>query len=120
MSMFSHVVLFWLKPGLSADETARFDRGVKTLLTIPTLRHGWVGTPASTRRPVIDHSYLLRAQHGDQADHDAYQADPVHLRFIEECLALGAGAGGRLRVKSRPGVIAARPRLFPFSSDWTS
>lgn len=88
--MFSHVVLFWLKPGLSADETARFDRGVKTLLTIPTLRHGWVGTPASTRRPVIDHSYSygLNTVFATQADHDAYQADPVHLRFIEECSML--------------------------------
>ena len=88
--MFNHVVLFWLKPGLPVAEVERFERGLKTLIAIPTLRHGWIGTPASTRRPVIDHtySYGLNTVFASLADHDAYQIDPVHKRFIEECSML--------------------------------
>lgn len=90
--MFNHVVLFWLKPDLPVAEVARFERGLKTLIAIPTLRHGWIGTPASTRRSVIDHSYSygLNTVFASQDDHDAYQIDPVHKRFLEECAMLWA------------------------------
>lgn len=88
--MFNHIVLFWLKSNLSAEEIERFDRGIKSLTTIPSLQHAWAGTPADTRRPVIDHSYSygLNAVFASRADHDAYQVDPIHKRFLEECSTL--------------------------------
>ena len=88
--MFVHAVYFWLKPGLSAEEIRRFEASVKTLVKIPTVVHGWVGTPAATSRPVIDSSYsfaLVVAFH-DLAGHDAYQAHPIHDVFREDCARL--------------------------------
>lgn len=85
--MLLHTVLFWLKPGLSAAEVSAFVSGVRTLTSIPSVRFGFVGTPAATRRPVIDHSYSYKLVVGfdDLAGHDAYQVDPVHLAFIAAC-----------------------------------
>lgn len=85
--MLTHVVFFWLKPGLSAEQRARFETGVKSLLSIPDLVTGSVGRPASTDRPVIDRSYDygLLTVFKDLAGHDAYQVDPIHLAFIEKC-----------------------------------
>ena len=85
--MLVHAVFFWLKPDLTAEQRARFAAGVKSLLAIPTLVHGHVGTPSSTDRPVIDrtYSYGLLTVFKDLAGHDAYQVDPIHLAFVDGC-----------------------------------
>lgn len=86
--MLVHVVFFWLKPGLTREQEAAFTAGVNSLLTVPGLLHGHVGPPAATEaRPVIDRSYSygLLTAFKDVAAHDAYQVDPVHLKFIETC-----------------------------------
>jgi hypothetical protein len=85
--MFVHAVFFWLKPDLTHAERDQFEKGVKSLLTIPSVVHGHVGPPASTDRPVIDrtYSYGLLTTFRDLDGHDAYQVAPVHLKFIEEC-----------------------------------
>lgn len=85
--MFVHVVNFWLKAGLSAEEEAQFVNGVKSLGNIVTLRSFNVGKPAATDRPVIDRSYnyCLLTVFDDIAGHDVYQEHPVHLKFIEDC-----------------------------------
>jgi hypothetical protein len=84
--MFVHSVYFWLKSDLSAAEIQQFEKSVRTLLEIKSMRQGWIGTPASTRRPVIDHTYSfsLTTVFDDLDGHDAYQIDPVHLKFVEE------------------------------------
>jgi hypothetical protein len=81
-AMLVHTVFFWLKPG--QDRAAFLDQ-VKTLAGIPTLKHCWVGTPASTdKRPVIDRSYDvgLTTVFASVADHDVYQEHPIHLAFL--------------------------------------
>ena len=86
--MLVHVVFFWLKPGLTPEQEARFKTGVNSLLSIPNLLHGHVGPPAATeKRPVIDtsYSYGLLTMFKDVAAHDAYQEDPIHLTFLESC-----------------------------------
>jgi len=85
--MLLHTVLFWLKPGLSAADIAEFERGVRSLTTIDTVRFGFVGIPAATRRPVIDSSYSYKLTVGfdDLAGHDRYQEAEVHLAFIKRC-----------------------------------
>ena len=48
----------------------------------------FIGKPAGTeQRPIIDRSYDLglTVVLQDVAAHDEYQADPVHLKFVEEC-----------------------------------
>jgi hypothetical protein len=85
--MFIHAVYFWLRPDLTADERARYDAGVRSLLAIPGIAHGWIGAPAATDRPVIERGYsrALVVAFPDAAAHDAYQVHPVHDRFREDC-----------------------------------
>lgn len=85
--MFVHSVYFWLKPDLSDEDVANYVAGVKSLLTIKDVKTGFVGTPASTDRPIIDrsYSYALITMFEDKAGHDAYQVDPIHDKFREDC-----------------------------------
>ena len=85
--MFIHAVYFWLRDGLTVDEQTQFSAGVESLLTIESVKHGWVGVAASTDRPIIDRSYAraLVVVFADEAGHDAYQVHPTHDRFRDEC-----------------------------------
>lgn len=85
--MFVHCVYFWLREDLSDDERRQFLQGVESLTSIETVRESYVGTPASTDRPVIEKSYscALVAVFGDKAGHDAYQDHPVHDDFRDNC-----------------------------------
>ena len=88
--MFVHSVYFWLKPYLDEAGKQQFWEGVRSLLTIESVRNGFVGTPAATDRPVIDRSYscALVVMFDDEAGHDAYQDHPVHDKFRIECAHL--------------------------------
>jgi hypothetical protein len=87
--MFVHHVFFWLKPGLSDADIQQFETGVRTLLTIPSVKFGDVGKPASTARPIIErsYSYSLLTVFENKEGHDAYQppVSEVHQRFVDEC-----------------------------------
>ncbi|PSR54495.1 transcription-repair coupling factor [Adhaeribacter arboris] len=85
--MFVHHVFFWLKPELNQEQQAAFEAGVKSLLGIQFVKIGDVGRPATTDRPVIErsYSYSLLLAFENLADHDAYQVDPTHLKFVETC-----------------------------------
>jgi Stress responsive A/B Barrel Domain. len=82
-----HTVYFWLKAELSDEQRAAFRRGVESLKGIQAAEAVYVGTPAATaKRPVVDDSYsvALTVVCKDVAAHDAYQVDPIHLKFVEE------------------------------------
>ena len=85
--MFVHCVFFRLRDDLTAEGRREFDEGVRSLLDIETVRHGFVGAPADTHRPVVlrDYSCGLVVAFDDKAGHDFYQDDPVHDRFRNEC-----------------------------------
>ncbi|MBU4461226.1 MAG: Dabb family protein [Verrucomicrobia bacterium] len=85
--MFVHAVFFWLNKGISAADRKAFDAGLKSLLAIKTIRQGHVGKPAVTDRPVIDRTYDrgLTVVFETKSDHDAYQSDPIHLKFVKTC-----------------------------------
>lgn len=85
--MFLHTVLFWLKPSLGVEDVQKFEKGVRSLLKIPTVTFGYLGKPASTRRPVIDSSYSYKLVVGfENLDgHDVYQSIDVHVQFIADC-----------------------------------
>ncbi len=85
--MLVHVVNFWLKKGLSAEDIAAFEAGVKSLGQIESLKDFHVGKPAVTKRPVIDrtYDYCLLTTFDDMQGHDIYQDAPVHLEFIKNC-----------------------------------
>jgi len=83
--MFVHSVYFWLKPDLTPEQIALFVERATALTTLPSVKHGWVGKPAATDRPVIDRSYSygLVVVFDDEAGHDAYQVHPLHDAFRE-------------------------------------
>lgn len=85
--MLVHTVYFWLKRDLTADQVSLFEKGVKSLTTIKTVRQGFVGKPAGTDRPVIDrsYSYALTVVFDDLAGHDSYQDDKIHRQFLADC-----------------------------------
>jgi len=85
--MFVHHVFFWLKEELTAADIQKFEETVKTLPGISHVKTGDVGKPASTDRPVIDrsYSYSLLLVFENKENHDRYQVDPTHLKFIEAC-----------------------------------
>jgi hypothetical protein len=85
--MFVHNVYFWLHEGLSADDLQAFERGLDLLLSIDTIQRSYRGVPAETDRPVIDrtYSYGIVVVFPDKAAHDAYQVDPKHDRFKDDC-----------------------------------
>ena len=88
--MFVHCVYFWLRDDLTAEEEQHFTDGLESLVGIESVKAGYVGTPASTDRPIIDrsYSYALVIVCEDQAAHDAYQEDAVHDDFRETCSSL--------------------------------
>lgn len=88
--MFVHSVLFWLRDNLSDAELKQFVDGARALTQLGSVRHGFLGTPAETDRPVIDrsYSYALTVVFDDEAAHDEYQVHEVHDRFREECASL--------------------------------
>jgi len=87
MGKFIHVVNFWLKKDLGDQDKAAFVKGVTSLGQIKNLSTFHVGRPAPTSRPVIDSSYdyCLVCTFQSQQEHDAYQIDPIHDIFRDEC-----------------------------------
>jgi hypothetical protein len=88
--MLTHCVFFWLDPQVTAQERASFERGLASLTGIAGVFHASFGVPASTDRPVVERSYSygLTVKFESLAAHDAYQADPIHERFLEQCSRL--------------------------------
>jgi len=87
MGKFVHVVNFWLKQEINDSDRAAFLKGVTSLGTIKSLASFHIGRPAPTNRPVIDSSYdyCLVCTFNSEAQHDAYQIDPVHDDFRNNC-----------------------------------
>jgi hypothetical protein len=87
---FIHHVYFWLKNPAGSQDQARLLEGLHTLVGISGIVHAHIGVPASTDREVIDTTYAVSwlAIFDDKAAQDAYQTDPVHLRFVEDCSRL--------------------------------
>jgi hypothetical protein len=85
--MFIHNVYFWLQDGLTGADCRAFEQGLDLLLSIASIEQSYRGVPADTDRPVIDRTYStgIVVVFRDQAAHDAYQADPKHDRFRDEC-----------------------------------
>lgn len=82
-----HTVYFWLKPDLSEEDHEDFLKGLRSLETIESVKNFYIGPPAGTEsRDVVDNSfdYALITWFDDVAGHDAYQVDPIHLKFVEE------------------------------------
>jgi hypothetical protein len=83
-----HHALFWLKNPTSQEDRARLIEGLRTLRQIDVIRVLHIGVPASTeKREVVDSSYDVSEVmlFDDVAAQNAYQAHPVHQKFVEQC-----------------------------------
>ena len=82
-----HSVFFWLNEGISEEDEAAYLEGVKSLKAISSIKDCYIGPAAPTEeRGVVDnsYSYALIVHFDDVAGHDAYQIDPIHLKFVED------------------------------------
>ena len=88
---FVHVVFFWLKNPDNKKEKRQFENNLNTFIQgIDYIRSRHVGTPAGTDRSVVDNSYTycLIVSFDSKEDHDAYQEDGIHKKFIDDTAAL--------------------------------
>ncbi len=84
---FVHAVYFWLHEPENAAHRAQFEASILQFMNDSQYVTWWhVGTPAGTDRPVVDNSwtYCLHVTLRSAAEHDLYQAEPAHKRFIAE------------------------------------
>ena len=82
-----HSVFFWLNEGISEVDENAFLGGLKSLGAISSIQKMYIGPPGPTEeRGVVDnsYSYALIVHFQDVEGHDAYQIDPIHLKFIED------------------------------------
>jgi hypothetical protein len=88
--LFVHHVYFWLNEPENREAFDKLVAGLEKLSRVSTIQMSHIGKPADTDRDVIDRSYQVSwlTLFASKADQDAYQADPIHLRFVEECSAL--------------------------------
>ena len=88
--MFVHTVFFWLTHPESQSDRDALRAGLESLKGVNHISAAYIGKPADTRRPVIDHTYdfSITFVFADRAAHDAYQVHPVHLEFVAECAHL--------------------------------
>jgi hypothetical protein len=86
-NVFIHHVFFWLAEPHNEEHRQLLIEGLKKLSGALTIQRFHIGHPANTKRDVIDTSYSVSwcLFFANAADHDSYQVDPIHLRFIAEC-----------------------------------
>jgi len=89
-NIFIHHVYFFLKEAGNTEHQAQLIEGLRKLSATPSIKDFHIGVPADTNRDVIAKGYAaswfaLFANGDDQA---AYQVDPIHLKFVEECAHL--------------------------------
>ena len=84
--MLVHTVLFYFKPEKTEAQIEACASDAKNLLTkIETVKELYIGSPANTEiRPVSvrDFGLSLTVIFESLADHDVYQAHPLHDQFI--------------------------------------
>lgn len=86
-SALVHHVYFWLKQPKNEAHKKQLIKACNELLKVKTIKISHIGFPAGTEsRDVVDHSYSVSymVMFDSQADQDAYQIDPIHLKFVEE------------------------------------
>lgn len=84
--MFSHIVIFWTKPGIENAADALVEGANKYLRNIPGILHFHVGKMVPSHRSVVDQTYQvgLNIVFKDKESQDKYQEHPQHIEFVEK------------------------------------
>jgi hypothetical protein len=83
-----HHVFFWLKDPTSQKDLDTLLSGLRALGAIESVRAIHIGVPAETeQRGVVDASYSASEIlfFDDVAGQNAYQAHPIHKKFVADC-----------------------------------
>lgn len=86
-TIFIHTVYFWFKEGVTDKQKEDFKKNaLPELAKSPTIHKVFYGPPAGTPREVVDNSYDFAwiCHFKSAEDQDAYQVEPIHLKFVEE------------------------------------
>ena len=84
---FLHTVFFWLKNPNSEKDRKAFEEHLTTFINSSRyVKSKFIGTAAPSEREVVDSSYTyaLVLTFSSKEDQDKYQAEPVHLKFVED------------------------------------
>lgn len=88
---YAHVVYFWFKEGTTQNDRALFEKSLLTFLNKSKyVKTNFIGTPPRATRDVVDDSFtynLILSFDSAQAQ-EAYQDEPAHKVFIDECAHL--------------------------------
>lgn len=84
--MFSHIVIFWTKPGIPGAVDELIAGMEHYLKPIPGVLHFHAGRMATSERPVVNQTYqaALNLVFTDKQAQDAYQSHPRHIEFVEK------------------------------------
>ena len=87
---FAHNVYFWMKNPNNIEQAAKLEAGIKSLANVNVVKDFRLGKPAPTNRDVIDNSYSyhLMLLFDNLEAQNAYQHDPIHEKFVEDCSEL--------------------------------
>lgn len=85
-NIFVHQVYFWLKNPGSESDKAKLIEGLNMLTKVKTIKSYHIGVPAGSSRDVVDGSYSISwlTIFKNKAAQDAYQVDPIHLKFVQD------------------------------------
>jgi len=84
---FIHTVFFWMKEEVTEEQKAEFVKnGMGKLKECPQIYKVFYGPPAGTPREVVDNSYDYAwiCHFKSKEEQDAYQTEPIHLKFVED------------------------------------
>ena len=83
---FIHTVYFYAAEGLTDQRKTEFMTGLAELARTPSIQKVYYGPPAGTDREIVDNNYFVAwiCHFKSAEDHDAYQQDPIHLKFVED------------------------------------
>ncbi len=84
---FLHSVYFWLKNPDNEDDRKAFEEHLGMFIdSSQYVKSKFIGTVAPSEREVVDSSYTyaLILTFETKEDQDKYQAEPVHLKFVED------------------------------------
>lgn len=84
---FSHVVYFWLNEPDNHKVRDRFEKALSLLVESSENAHDYhLGKAEPSDRAVVDDTftYSLMINFATKVDHDKYQVEPAHLKFVDE------------------------------------
>ncbi|MFK7932134.1 MAG: Dabb family protein [Saprospiraceae bacterium] len=83
---FVHAVYFWYKEEVTTEQKATFEQSLNELSKVESLEAVYYGRSPVSKREVVDGSFDLAwvCTFADSLAQEAYQVDPIHLKFVEK------------------------------------